>query len=169
MKGQTMVDSLMLVLAFSVVIVTISVISSPETIRSQHLRYSSDIHQAGLRVVTEKYVDFRDMSNVSMLKARVVDALVFHACLADGTDKEMLGQAVYDEINSSLYMINKGKRHYILDTGIMRVYDNKSSVCLENIPLASQDVNVTCGTGEVVVMRIVYGTWGIHEDPPEGC
>ena len=159
MRGQVVVDALMLVVALVIIVSTMHMFIGEQAFRSQSLRYQATQHQAALEAVLEKRVSLKG------LHGRVVDIIAFEACNGCPTNASLdYCPGLEQEINSTLSKINKGQRHYIFASKNLIAYDDRKSVCLDAIPVARQNLKTKCGEVDVI-----YGSWLTSFNPPEVC
>ena len=162
-KGQGLIDALFLVLSLVIVITFISSSSNFETWRAQSLRYQSQQHQQTVLAVLNDYTVLKNSSNDILLHGRIVDMLAFQLCngcpSSTGTD---YCPVLNKTIENYLRKINTQKHFIFYVANITRIYDNKPSVCLENIPVTTFTYNTSCK----LKLEIIYGTWFKWMDPP---
>ncbi|MCD6522461.1 MAG: hypothetical protein J7K68_01825 [Candidatus Diapherotrites archaeon] len=162
-RGQALVDSLMLILALSIVLITMHLFLGQSALRSQTLRYESAQHQSTLLTILNKQIIVKN-SGKEVARGRIGDLLIFRACNSCIKGSKDYCPGLEKEINDTLYSINRGKKHYIFAANETRIYDYRKSVCLDEIPVAKYSVKTACGT-----FNVVYGTWFKWEHPKEVC
>ncbi len=149
MKGQLMVDVLMMVLAFSVILLAVTGTESFDTSMLSY-RHDYSVNQKTLETVLAMNATLNGKT------ARVIDFLV--------TGENL--QELSDYVNATLYQLNKGERNYILySPGRLWVYDKQPTVCMKQVPVARLDYETNSG-GNVTVL---YGSWPAWMKLPETC
>jgi hypothetical protein len=165
-RGQTIVDMLLLVLALSIVLVTLTFTIGQEAQRAQGLRFASAQHQLSLVTAMNKQLA---LGSTPPAHGRAVDLLVFRAC--EGCPAGDYCPELDKAINKTFALLAEG-RHYIFaangtinaTTNKTTIFDKQATVCLDRIPVARIDLNTYCGN-----FQAVYGTWPDWESPPEAC
>lgn len=173
-KAQIILDSLMLIIILSIVFVSTVIIVGESTTKTQGLRYGTQQSQQTVISLLNKYVVLEKDSGDRLAHGRIGDLIAFDYNEA-GTS---VNSKLVEEINNSLRLINNNK-HYIFltknttpissitaagDVSFIYVYDNKSTVCLDDISLARYEYK-----GSKVSFLVLYGTWFKWLDPPETC
>lgn len=161
-NGQSAIDLIFLALGVLAVAFFLSSAIAQSAVGAQALRAQSQTHNQGLLAILNQYAELQSNQNTP-LKGRVLDLIAFEACsgcVGDSCSK------IEERINRSAGLLNSKRRHYILDVeGVLRVYDNLSSVCLEGISVAQFNHTTSCGKK----LNITYGAWSYAQkvkEPP---
>ncbi len=149
MKGQLMIDVLMMVLSFSVILIAVFGTSSFDTDQLAY-RHDYSVNQKTLISVLQANYTLNSRTG------RGIDFLVTGDSLAD----------LSQQMNQTLYQLNKGERNYILySPGRLWAYDKQPTVCMEQIPVARMEYETNSGEK----ITVLYGSWPSWMELPETC
>jgi hypothetical protein len=183
MRGQSLIDALMLVLALVALFVFLGLFTGQESLRAQGLRYDAAQHQGALLAVLGGVAVVKNSSGGAVLfTGKIADLMAYDACNGCPSNASLdYCPGLAASVNRTLQLFNAGQRHYILDatgttqagariglwnaSNYSRVWDNRPAVCLNSIPVARMVLNTTCGT----LLEVIYGTWPAWQEPPEQC
>ena len=166
-KGQGMIDSLMLVLVMSIILVSVNVFIGQESLRAQQLKYESVQHQTTLLSILNSYAEFKGEDNSIAFRGRIIDAISICGCTEIQGSKDFC-KSLGETIRSRIESIKHASKHFIFQANSTSTYDDKPTVCLEEIPIASFEFTTTCPAGERN-LKAVYGSWFEWDDPKEVC
>ncbi|GEM_PF-2194666 len=155
-KGQAIIDTVVLFLVVAVVLVTMYVYVGERSIAFQSVRYESSLHQSALTSILNYYFD------ITYARGTLADLLIQSDCSSINLQSD-LSKKVKEKLN----LINSKKdRHYILyaedsqrSRTLLHVFDNYSTVCMDDIALARWEVKGSCSDGNQVSIEVVYGSW----------
>ncbi len=170
MKAQAMIDSLMLVLVFSFILVLFAISYNSSSFNNERIRYEALQHKKTLDALLGKTIIMTDENGTQIVKATAREVMAWAECSEDHSFKGVSAKAeLLKQLNDTLKLINNNK-HYILSInmsaygGEVRLYDNKSSVCLEDVVVARESFKA-CGKE----VKLLYGTWFKWMNPPDTC
>ena len=170
MRGQAMIDTLVLFLLVSTVLVTMYVYVGNRSREFQGLRYTSSFHQTGLLTMLGYYFE------LGVTRGRLRDILVTEACSGN-----FIFPNLSQEVKQRLLKINQNEyknRHFIFyaeskrgsnSEVLVHAYDLYPTVCISDIQLATYRMKGKCENGVDYDIVVEYGTWPVWEHVNEHC
>ncbi len=174
MKGQAFVDTVVLFMLVSTILVTMYVYTGNRSVEFQRARYSASQHQAGLEAMLDYYFD------LGSTRGYLKDLLVTYACQANSGNSWVF-YTLLGKLKEKLNLINSNSYkdlYYIFYIEINRTdgfrisgsaYNKWPTVCISDISVARWDASGTCANGEKYSVKIEYGTWHKWEKVSPTC